>query len=207
MASTVAEGKSAAVLNSVRIGVVSGLCACCIYPILTLVRLPRPATALLGACFGPALALGSFGIWQCLDTPQRRIAGFVGFLMNSLAGCLFTTMVLVQMAIGYAAGAAKLPPSMVAIWLGLDVAWDAYICAGTIAFCLAMFHHPRFGRVFAVSGIVIATGLMALHCWTFPTPPQKAGLFDLGPAVGLWYLVVTVQMARSLPWLRHNTAL
>ena len=31
-----------------------------------------------------------------------------------------------------------------------------------------------------------------------------AGLVDLGPAIGLWYLAVTVQMWRSLRWARER---
>ena len=32
---------------------------------------------------------------------------------------------------------------MTAIWLGLDVAWDAYIGLGTLFLALAMLRHPR----------------------------------------------------------------
>ena len=85
-------------------------------------------------------------------------------------------------------------------------AWDGYIGLGTICFGLAMLRHPRFGRVFGVSGIVIGAGLLALNLWTFPSPPVNAGLVDLGPAVGLWYLVVTIRMASSFSWVRGQAA-
>jgi hypothetical protein len=113
-------------------------------------------------------------------------------------------MGLVQLAVGYSAAGDKVAPPFVAIWLGLDVAWDAYVGFGTICFALAMMRHPRFGRVFAFVGMAVGAGLLALHVYTFPTPPQNAGLVDLGPALGLWYLVVTIQMWRSLSWAKSS---
>ncbi len=42
----------------------------------------------------------------------------------------------------------------VAIWLGVDVAWDAYIGIGTVCFAVAMLRHPRFGAVLAAKSTV-----------------------------------------------------
>jgi hypothetical protein len=108
-------------------------------------------------------------------------------------------MALVQMAIGYATGGHTESP-LQAIWLGLDVAWDAYIGLGTVLFGVSMLLHPRFGRLFGASGIVLGLSLLVLNLYTFPTPPSNAGLVDLGPFLGLWYLAVSVQMWRSLGW-------
>jgi hypothetical protein len=108
-------------------------------------------------------------------------------------------MALVQMAIGAATGDRTERP-LQAIWLGLDVAWDAYIGLGTVLFALSMLRHPRFGRVFAASGAAVGFTLLLFNLYTFPTPPANAGLLDLGPVVGLWYLAVTMQMWRSLRW-------
>jgi hypothetical protein len=56
--------------------------------------------------------------------------------------------------------------------------------------------------IVGAAGVAIAVGLLALNLYTFPTPPAEAGLVDLGPAVGLWYLVVTVMLLSSLRWAR-----
>jgi hypothetical protein len=137
-----------------------------------------------------------------LETP--RLSSTLGSLLNALAGALFSAMGLVQLAVAYSAAGDKVATPFVAIWLGLDVAWDAYVGFGTICFALAMMRHPRFGRIFAFFGMAIGAGLLALHLYTFPTPPQNAGLVDLGPALGLWYLVVTIQMWRSLSWAKSS---
>ena len=81
---------------------------------------------------------------------------------------------------------------------GLDVGWDLYVAAGTFLFALAMRRAPGFGPVFAWSGMALAAGLLALNVATFPVPPGDAGLVDLGPAVALWYVAVSIQLARLL---------
>ena len=40
--------------------------------------------------------------------------------------------------------------------------------------------------------ILIAAGLLTLNMITFPTAPAEAGLFDLGPFLGIWALVVYI---------------
>ncbi len=66
---------------------------------------------------------------------------------------------------------------------------------------------PRVGLVAAVSNTVAAFGwtgmglaaaLLALNIATFPVPPGNAGLVDLGPAVALWYVAVSIQLMRLL---------
>ena len=192
-------------LKSVQLGIVAGFFTCLAYPLLAFVALPKLATMILVACFGPALAVASLGLGRLLDWETPRVSSVLGTLFNALGGALFSATVLVQMAVRYSVGAEKVSAQVSAIWLGLEVTWDAYIGLGTLCFALAMLRHPRFGRVFALSGVSIAVGLLALNFYTFPTPPSSAGLVDLGPAVGTWYLVVTIQMWRSLHWARTSS--
>jgi len=204
MLSVFDESAAAGDLNSVRIGIAAGLFACLSYPLAVFVPLPKLASTSLAACFGPALAVASFGLRRLLDWETRRVSSTLGSMLNAAAGALFSAMALVQMAVGYSEAGNKPSAHVIAIWLGLDVAWDVYIGLGTICFALAMLRHPRFGRVFAFSGFAIALGLLALNLYTFPTPPARAGLVDLGPGVGIWYLAVTIQMWRSLSWAESS---
>jgi hypothetical protein len=126
--------------------------------------------------------------------------------MNALAGALFAAMALVQIAIGELVKDRAAFHSLVGIWLGLDKAFDAYIGLGTVFFAIAMWRHPRFGRGFAISGLVIGAGLIFLNFLTFPSPPANAGLFDPGPVIGLWYLAVTIEMVRSVAWARRRVS-
>lgn len=139
------------------------------------------------------------GLWRLIQLHRPSVTAGAAAGLNGLGGALFTAMVLVQMAVGHATG-DHTERSLQAVWLGLDVAWDAYIGLGTVLFGVSMLRHPRFGRLFGASGIVLGLGLLILNLYTFPTPPANAGLVDLGPFIGLWYLAVSVQMWRSLEW-------
>ena len=77
---------------------------------------------------------------------------------------------------------------------------------GTVLLAWNMWHHPRFGRILAVSGIVIAVALVIANLIVFPEPPGNAGSIDLGPVIGLWYLIVTVRRgSRTAAASRRNT--
>jgi hypothetical protein len=184
-----------------RTGAVAGTWACVAYPVAVFVPLPLRVSAVLAASFGPALAVGSVGLWRFVRLHRPSVAAAAAAGLNSLGGALFTAMVLVQLAVGHeTTGHTERP--LQAVWLGLDVAWDVYIGLGTLFFGLSVFRHPRLGPLFGASAIIIALGLLVTNLWTFPTPPANAGLIDLGPVLGLWYLTATVQMWRSFGWAR-----
>jgi hypothetical protein len=82
----------------------------------------------------------------------------------------------------------------------MDVAWDLFIGLGTFLLAANMWPHPRFGRLLALSGGSIAIALVVVNLAAFPEPPADAGSIDLGPLVGLWYLIVTVRLAMSAGW-------
>jgi hypothetical protein len=92
------------------------------------------------------------------------------------------------------------------VQLGLDVSWDVFIAIGTLLFAVNMLGHPRFGRIIGGIGVALAILLLGFNLYSFPIPPANAELIDFGPFVGLWYLVVSVQLLRSVPWARNNLA-
>jgi hypothetical protein len=42
-----------------------------------------------------------------------------------------------------------------------------------------------------------AAGLLAFNLWAFPVPPADAGLVDLGPVTGAWWVIVIVILLRT----------
>ena len=184
-------------------GAIAGLGTCVVYPLVAFSPLPDPAKVVLAALMGPLLGVASWGLRQFLVLHRPTVAADVGALGNALAGALVTAMFLVQAAVGMrVAGRPSLEGE--AVWLGLDVAWDVYLGCGTLLLASSMFRHPRLGRAIGGAGVLLALGLLVLNLGTFPVPPGNAGWIDLGPAVGLWYLVVTVVVLRSLPWARSQ---
>jgi hypothetical protein len=189
-------------LAAIRWGAAAGLATCVVYPLLIFLPLPTVPTVVLASSMGPLLGVASWGFREFLNLDRRHRAADVAAASNALAGALFSAMILVQLA----AGIRSDHPSseIVSVWLGLDVAWDVYLGMGTLLFAICSLRHPRLGSVVGGAGIAIAAGLLALNLYSFPTPPANAGLVDLGPAVGAWYLLVTVLLLRSLPWARSE---
>jgi hypothetical protein len=182
-------------------GIVAGFGACLVYPLLAV--MPHSwstAAAVLGASFGPLLGAAAWGLREFVTLDRRRPSADLAAFSLALAGALVTAMLLVQAAVR----AENEDPAddLRAVWLGLDVAWDVYLAVGTVLFALCAMGHPRLGRVFGLTGMLIGGGLLVLNLGTFPTPPDSAGLVDLGPLVGLWFFAVTVAMLRSLGWAR-----
>lgn len=188
-------------MSWIRLGVAAGLATCLIYPSLIFVPLPWLITVSFAGAVGPLLGMASVGLFRLLRLHRRSLSSELGAISNVIAGCLFSTMLLVQLAVYQRAGGREaVSDQVVAVWLGMDVAWDAYIGLGTALFAAAMWRHPRFGCGFALSGLLVAVLMLAFNLYTFPEPPASSGLFDLGPFVGLWYLAVTIQAWRSLAW-------
>jgi hypothetical protein len=188
----------------VRAGIGAGLVTCLVYPLVSMAPLPRIVLVVLASVLGPSLALASLGLREALRLHEESVVGDLGALFNVLAGVLLEAMLLVQLAVRLRASGEAIAPQMIGVWLGLDVAWDVYVGFGTGCFAVAMLRHPRFGKAMGIAGFVLAAALLALNLSTFPTPPAEAGLVDLGPAIGLWYLVATILMWRSMSWVKET---
>jgi hypothetical protein len=84
------------------------------------------------------------------------------------------------------------------------VAWDLFLAIGTAMLAWNMGRHPRFGRAYAATGLLLAVALLGLNLAAFPENPGRAGLVDVGPLIGGWYLWVTLRMATSMRWAHDH---
>lgn len=192
----------------VKTGIVAGFAASIVYPLMIAVPMPHLVTVTLACAFGPLFLVALYGLHRILLAHRESVAARLSPLFAVGAGTLITGMLTVQMATSSvwqkakdaAAGDAdKAVANAIGrmVWsvnLGLDVAWDVFIGLATLCVAIAMFRHPWFGRVLGLSGILVAVLLLALNLATFPTPPGDAGLFDMGPFTGVWYLAVTINL-------------
>ena len=175
----------------------AGLAALVSYALLLVLPAPAPVQVLLVFGFAFGLTVASVGLYHAVAAPIAPRLALVATVANVVAAGQLTAMLLVQLAVRERVPAPD--AGFVAVWLGLDVVWDLYVGVGTLAFAWCMLGHPSFRYWLGVPGIAIALVLLALNVATFPTPPADAGSFDAGPLVGVWYLAVTVQVAR-LAW-------
>jgi hypothetical protein len=188
-----------------RIAITAGLAACISYPLMVYVPLPRLAQVILGAAFGPALALASISLGHVLQAHRRAPSIELAGIANALAGALVTGMIIVQLAINYSTAStaegelnAILTGRIWDVVLGLDVAFDAFIGLATLLFGLNMTRDPRFGKLIGWAGAFLAVFLLwGANFYFFPDPPREHGFPEIGIFTGLWYLAVMIMLLRS----------
>lgn len=184
------------------------------YTLISAVPLTFAQAVVVACVFGPALMCASVGLYHVLRAHRRTVSLDLGLMANAAAGLTVTLMLFSQLGlkrwfeVQFGNGSTDTSERALhaafeaanGIQLGLDVAWDLFLAAGTILLAWNMWRHPQFGRLLAVSGSLIAVALAIANLVVFPEPPAQAGSIDLGPIIGLWYLIVTVRLAMSGRW-------
>lgn len=178
----------------IKAGIICGLFVSVVYPIMIFLPMPKLIQILLVMAVGPLLSISSVGLYYFITLHKKTISVSIAVIANIIAGVLFTTMLLVQIAIRHSKPAVIESTiqwawvSIKEVHLGLDVALDVYIFLGTFFFAISIFNHPKFGKTFSIIGIIISISLITLNVISFPTPPADLSWIDLGPLLdyGIW---------------------
>jgi hypothetical protein len=145
--------------------------------------------------FALGVTISSIGLYHVLGGAQGSRIVLIAAVANVVAAGQLLAMIMIQAAVQ---AMVKQPEvALKAVWWGLDVAWDLYVGTGTILFALCMFRRRGLGVWIAVPGLLLGSLLLVLNIVTFPKPPDTVGLMDVGPLVGLWYVVVYVRLCVS----------
>lgn len=191
----------------IKLGIICGFAASLIYPCLIFIKMPFVLRVIFIMAWGPTLGLSAVGGYYFLALHKKTISLKIAVFSQIIAGVLVTTMLLVQLAVKLIqpevidASNQWIWNSINNIQLGIDVAWDVYLFIACLLFAVNMFNHPKFGKIFSLSGIIISLLLIAFNIMTFPTPPAEAGSIDMGPLTGLWGLSVTINMLVRFKWV------
>jgi len=206
------------IVTWINLGVVCGLLASVAYPAIIIFDMPVSWAVAVAATFGVSLAAASIGLYHFVALHRNTATLQLAAILNVIAGALFTAMLVVQIGIGeFMEQQASLVGTEISqptyrlifgavdkVQLGLDMVFDIFIGVGTLLFAFNMASHPRFNVLFAAAGGFIACALLVLNASTFPVPPGDAGLVDLGPFVGAWYLLSTLVILISARWIRNT---
>lgn len=199
----------------VLLGAVAGLAAVACYGLMVtagMTGLSAQAVIAAAASFGPLLLVASFGLRAAVGFRRPNPAGDLAFVFNAVAGALVTAMLLVQIGVGDAFPAERDAAMTVTVkmvdrvQLSLDMAWDVFVSWGTILFGLSMIGRAPFGPLIGIPGIAVGGALLGLNLLAFPKLPTEVGWPDLGPAVGGWYLLVSLATLTGLAFGRFRAA-
>jgi len=200
-------------------GIVCGILADIVYGVSAGVSLPLRVAYPLFWSFGPLLIVAGIGLYYFLKQEGKTLTLQLGTLFMIIAGSLVTLMGTMQGS--SVAELDKLRPedsspdyrawrfariSADSLQLGADLAWDMFIFSAVILLSMAMLKHSKFGKIFGFPGILIGLLGLAFNIYTFPANPGTAGLIDMGPFVGLWFLVVTIQVIRHYKTLSSGSS-
>jgi hypothetical protein len=86
------------------------------------------------------------------------------------------------------------------------VAWDILIGTSLIFLSFALARNNRFGTWWALPAGLLGGLLIVLNVSTFPWPPNTQGLFDIGPAIGLFIIALSVRLVLLGIRMKHDLA-
>ena len=195
-------------LSWINTGIICGFLVSVIYPSLQFIS-NLLLGVILATSMGILLSLASVGLYYFIQIHNKSITSKIALFSNIIAGAILTQMFLVQLAIR-SSKPEILDISDKWIWTtinhihyGLDVAWDMYIFLGTILFAISIFQHPKLGKIFSITGILISLVMIITNIISFPIPPSEE-LIDFGPLIGLWYLGITIKITLSRKWVQEK---
>lgn len=145
--------------------------------------------------FAFGITVSSIGLYHILGGATGSRLALIACVANVIAAAQLLAMIMVQAAVRAVVDQPDV--ALKAVWWGLDVAWDLYVGTGTVLFALCMFGRRGLGAWLGLPGVVIGSLLLILNIAAFPNPPDSAGLVDVGPLVGLWYLAVYVRLGAA----------
>lgn len=144
-------------------------------------------------------------VYRLLDEDRTGHWAYLGWVSGVVAFSIVLMMMMVQSGVHFdvselarsdSAFTSETWSSVVAavhgVDNGLDLAWDLFLVLWLVLTGVAMMGHPRFGVWWGIPAIVMGLVLLVINGITVPDPPASAGLFDPGPLVGLYALILSV---------------
>lgn len=200
-----------------------GIAATAVFLTKTFAPLPFKAHLLLCMAFGPLIVAGAPGMARYLKRGGESLLVDVAARFAVVAGAFHlamtcvqtTTVIMMRERIAAADEAAKaglrqILNGVFTVQLGLCFCWDLFIALATLCFSVAMVRRGGGMAALGGLGLLIGTTFLGMKLWTYPIPPAEAGLFDLGPGMGAWYMlfatviVVTARKAAAMELGTHR---
>lgn len=197
-----------------------GISATAVFLAKTFIPMPSFPHMVLCMAFGPLVIAGAPGMARFLKRQCVSMLADAGALFCVVAAAFHLAMVCVQATnliilrerIAAAEESAKATMRLIlsgvfTVQLGLCFCWDLLIGLATLLFCSILWKQGKAAAALAFSGALVAITFLSMKLYCFPIPPKEAGLFDLGPGLGAWYLLFSIYIlcnARADDSLRRD---
>jgi len=201
-------------------GGLAGLLSCLSYAILftaplEYVQFPVTASQMNIVFYfwaGPFLAvfgiMNSYAIYRILAEEYQGSLNRLAYLFSIIAFSYLAAMLLVQETLRITLSERYVDAmnsatqelyttlflALDGLDLGIDLAWDLFLSISLILTGYVMSRHSQFKVWFGIPAMICGALLLILNGVTAPFPPNTRGLFDAGPLVGFYSLVVSIYM-------------
>jgi hypothetical protein len=187
-------------------GALSGLLGTICYIAVALFSLSHSLTYILAMAWPILSVIFVFSLYRYIALTRQSPANQLAFVFAALAFTMVAAMISIQL--GIQAGMERLiaespgqgdtltliKRSTRLVDIGLDVAWDLFIGTALIFLCFALARNNQFGFRWGIPALLLALLLIVLNVLTFPWPPGEEGLIDVGPAIGLYIIALSIRL-------------
>ena len=199
-------------------GIVTGLLASGMYLARVLLDLPTFLSRPFWIFIGPLMCVAFLGVFAFLGRERLSAALIVGTVFGVLAGAFRLVFSVVQSNTLFTirrhmADAATeverqvwgdILTGVFTVQNGINYAYDLFLDWGILLLAFPLWRVSRGGRILAVWGAAVTALHFTAKLITFPEPPAEAGLFDVGPAVSAFVLMLLSWMAWRLAREGHE---
>ena len=190
-----------------KIGGIAGILSVVFYFTVAVFSFLPDAIALALAFSFPLLWIIAYmGLYQFLKKEAHTASLEIAYIFGIIGSALACTFLVVQQANfiwheqAMAEAASEEAQALLKaafrganrVQAGMDVAFDIFITISWFLFALNVARSSHFPKMLGWTGCMLSAGLLTLNMITFPTAPAEAGLFDLGPFLGIWALVLFI---------------
>lgn len=183
---------------------VSGIVGTCCYVLAITVPMNQTVSFVVAMAWPILSIIFVFGLVRFIALTDAGFSNQLAGIFAYLAFALVAAMMSIQFAIELGTGTnianssanqqellGMIKRSVRLVDMGLDVAWDLFIGTSLIFLAVAIRRHRNFGIWWSIPAGLLAILLIVLNCITFPWPPDTRGLFDVGPAIGLYIIAIS----------------
>lgn len=194
-------------LRLFTLGGLSGIVGTAAYVVAATVSLPPVVTYVVAMSWPILSIVFIFSLYRFLELDHAGISNQLALLFGSLAFTLVAAMISVQLAVNmgideYLVKYSKdqqplldmVRRSIRLVDMGLDVAWDLFGGMALVFLSFALGGSRHFGRWWGIPLFLLSAAVIVLNISTFPWPPDSRGLFDVGPAIGLFLIVLSIRL-------------
>ncbi len=188
-------------------GGAAGIFGTCCYITVAAISL-SPALSFALAMLWPILSIiFAFSFHQYVSLTKQSACNHLALIFITLAFLLVAAMLSIQLGVGTGmeesiskategdrTSLQSFYGSLRLVDLGLDVAWDMFIGTGLIFLSLVLKGHEKFGILWSAPLFLLALMLIVFNVATFPSPPDTAGLFDVGPFIGVFIILLSIRL-------------